>query len=201
MDSVLFFLKKQLLSDPAPPSPGETMKATLGGGGGKCCSSCCKNDKKKLMMMKMQAKTTLQQQHPSVKEVEKCKQTKLQPQTFSFTTWRQEPGRRKRGKNNHYFYYTITTKFPNSNSSPKLGYNATTTTTLFIIIIFFFFFFLTERWILGTHTNTATKKIKIRLTSKKDFFFLEASYKKIPREKRKEKSQSMTTHHHFKLLQ
>jgi hypothetical protein len=34
------------------------------------------------MMMKIQAKTTLQQQHPSVKEVEKCKQTKLQPQTF-----------------------------------------------------------------------------------------------------------------------
>lgn len=30
MDSVFFFLKKQLLSDPAPPSPGETMKATFG---------------------------------------------------------------------------------------------------------------------------------------------------------------------------
>jgi hypothetical protein len=34
MDSVFFFLNKQLLSDPAPPSPGETMKATFGGGGG-----------------------------------------------------------------------------------------------------------------------------------------------------------------------
>jgi hypothetical protein len=112
------------------------------------------------MMMKMQAKTTLQQQHPSVKEVEKCKQKKLQPQTFSFTTWRQEPGRRKRGKNYHYFYYTITTKLPNSNSSPKLGYNATTTaTTLFIIIIIiiFFFFFFTERWILGTHKHSHKK--------------------------------------------
>jgi hypothetical protein len=31
MDSVFFFLKKQLLSDPAPPSPGETMKATFRG--------------------------------------------------------------------------------------------------------------------------------------------------------------------------
>jgi hypothetical protein len=141
------------------------------------------------MMMKMQAKTTLQQ-HPSVKEEEKCKQTKLQPQTFSFTAWRQEPGRRKRGKNYDNFYYTITKKFPNSNSTPKLGYNATTTTffTIIIIIFFFFFFlfFFTGRWILGTHTNTATKKkIKIRLPSKKDFFFLQASYKKIPRKKKK----------------
>ncbi len=30
MDSVFIFLKKQMLSDPAPPSPGETMKATFG---------------------------------------------------------------------------------------------------------------------------------------------------------------------------
>ncbi len=154
------------------------------------------------MMMKMQAKTTLQQQHPSVKEVEKCNQTKLQPQTFSFTTWRQEPGRRKRGKNYHYFYNTITTKFPNSNSSPKLGCNATTTLFIIIIIIifFFFFFFFTERWILGTHTNTATKKSKSDCHQRKTFSFFKSHTKKIPRKKRKEKSQSMITHHHFKLL-
>jgi hypothetical protein len=42
MDSVLFFLKKQLLSDPAPPSPGETMKATLGGGGGNAAAAAAK---------------------------------------------------------------------------------------------------------------------------------------------------------------
>jgi hypothetical protein len=157
------------------------------------------------MMMKMQAKTTLQQ-HPSVKEEEKCKQTKLQPQTFSFTAWRQEPGRRKRGKNYDNFYYTITKKFPNSNSTPKLGYNATTTTffTIIIIIFFFFFFlfFFTGRWILGTHTNTATKKkSKSDCHQRKTFSFFKPHTKKSHGKKRKEKSQSMITHHHFKLLQ
>jgi hypothetical protein len=144
------------------------------------------------MMMKMQAKTTLQQ-HPSVKEEEKCKQTKLQPQTFSFTAWRQEPGRRKRGKNYDNFYYTITKKFPNSNSTPKLGYNATTTTffTIIIIIFFFFFFlfFFTGRWILGTHTNTATKKKNQNQIAIKERLFLSSSLiQKNPTEKKEKRN-------------
>jgi hypothetical protein len=152
------------------------------------------------MMMRTQAKTTLHQQHPSVKEVEKCKQTKLQPQTFSFTTWRQEPGRRKRGKN--YHYYTITTKFPISNSSAKVGYKATTTLFfIVIIIIIIFFFFFTETWILGTHTKHSHKKNQNQIAIKERLFLSSSLIQKIPRKKRKEKSQSMTTHHHFKLLQ
>jgi len=140
------------------------------------------------MMMKMQAKTTLQQ-HPSVKEEEKCKQTKLQPQTFSFTAWRQEPGRRKRGKNYDNFYYTITTKFPNSNSSPKLGYNATTTTLFInIIIIIIFFFFFTGRWILGTHTNTATKKNQNQIAIKERLFLSSSLIPKNPTEKKEKRN-------------